>query len=253
VLRSTFLHVPGVSARAEKSLWDQGAQSWAEFLGSPSRWDIAGVQHTSVSRVLKNSETRLEGGDWRYFRKRIPAKEHWRVYPEFADSILFLDIETDGGWSGSSITMIGCYDGCEFRAFVKGKDLDEFPAYLERFSTLVTFFGSGFDIPMLRKLYFTLPFDQLHIDLCPAMRRLGYRGGLKKIERQLGIARDGDTDGLTGRDAITLWNHYRRGDPKALDLLVAYNREDVVNLKTLLKFTYEGLRQDSIGSLAGAR
>jgi uncharacterized protein YprB with RNaseH-like and TPR domain len=144
--------------------------------------------------------------------------------------------------------MIGCYDGSEYRAFIKGKDLDAFPKYLESFGTLVTFFGAGFDIPMLKRLYFTLPFDQMHIDLCPAMRRLGYRGGLKRIERELGIARDGDTDGLTGRDAITLWRHSTRGDTRALDLLVRYNAEDVVNLKTLMRFAYQGLRRETVGT-----
>lgn len=159
---------------------------------------------------------------------------------------MYLDIETDGGWAGSSITMIGCYDGSEYRVFIKGKDLNAFPRYLERFGTIVTFYGAGFDVPMLRRLYFTLPFDQMHIDLCPAMRRLGYRGGLKKIERTLGIARDSDTDGLTGRDAITLWRHYARGDKRALDLLVKYNAEDVVNLKSLMKLAYAGLKQATL-------
>lgn len=246
MLRSTFIHVPGVKAEGERSLWRQGAATWSDIAAEPSKYSIDGVQSASLARVIKNSEKRLDERDYRYFGNRIPQREHWRVFPEWEDRLLYLDIETDGGWAGSSITMIGCYDGSEYRVFIKGKDLDAFPSYLEHFGTLVTFFGAGFDVPMLKRLYFTLPFDQMHIDLCPAMRRLGYRGGLKKIERALGIARDSDTDGLTGRDAITLWKHYARGDKRALDLLVKYNAEDVVNLKTLMNFAYEGLKQATL-------
>jgi hypothetical protein len=85
-------------------------------------------------------------------------------------------------------------------------------------------------------------FDQIHIDLCPALRRLGYRGGLKSIEEQLGIVRRPETQGLGGWDAVRLWHEWRRGRREALDLLVAYNTEDIVNLEALLEFAYPKLR-----------
>ena len=108
---------------------------------------------------------------------------------------------------------------------------------------IVTFFGAGFDIPKLKKAFPEVPFDQIHLDLCYALKRVGYRGGLKKIERQLGIARSGETDGLTGRDAIRLWNEYQSGRDSSLKLLVDYNREDVVNLERLAQIAYDKLQR----------
>jgi uncharacterized protein YprB with RNaseH-like and TPR domain len=109
---------------------------------------------------------------------------------------------------------------------------------------IVTFFGSGFDVPMLQKRFRDVKFDQIHLDLCPTLRRLGFRGGLKSIEKQVGIARVEETQGLTGFDAIKLWNRYLRNrDDSALETLIAYNREDVVNLEFLAELAYKGLKE----------
>jgi hypothetical protein len=57
-------------------------------------------------------------------------------------------------------------------------------------------------------------------------------GGLKAVERQLGISRQ--LKDIDGRQAITLWWNYRLGnDHKSLSLLLQYNKEDVLNLQEL--------------------
>jgi uncharacterized protein len=78
----------------------------------------------------------------------------------------------------------------------------------------------------------------VHIDLRYVLMRLGHRGGLKTIEQRLGIQRPIDLQGMNGYDAVLLWNRYREGDSQALDTLIRYNREDVVNLKTLMELAY---------------
>lgn len=175
--------------------------------------------------------------------------EAWRAWPEFRSSCVYLDIETNGGQSGDSITTIGLYDGNEFQCLVKGQDLANFRDIISKYSMMVTFFGASFDIPMLQKLFRDVTFDQIHLDLCPTLRRLGLRGGLKKIEKQLGISRVEEAEGLSGLDAIRLWHAYsRRGDEKALETLIAYNREDVINLETLAEYAYNQLREATLGA-----
>jgi uncharacterized protein YprB with RNaseH-like and TPR domain len=100
-------------------------------------------------------------------------------------------------------------------------------------TTVVTFNGSSFDLPIIRKrLYANLQRDFEHCDLLYICRRRGLRGGLKRVETLLGIART--TAGISGWDAPRLWNRYETtGDRAALDLLLQYNREDVVNLAVL--------------------
>ena len=84
------------------------------------------------------------------------------------------------------------------RQYVRGINLDRFPGEMADCRLLVTFFGSGFDLPVLRRSFPELPFDVLHIDLCFALKRLGYSGGLKHVETALGITRGQDTAGLSG-------------------------------------------------------
>jgi hypothetical protein len=70
------------------------------------------------------------------------------------------------------------------------------------------------------------------------LRALGFRGGLKKCERTLGIERPGmlDVDGYT---AVLLWHDYARtGNTRALETLLAYNICDAVNLEALMIIAY---------------
>ena len=70
------------------------------------------------------------------------------------------------------------------------------------------------------------------------LRRIGLTGGLKAIEKKLGIQRTDDTVDITGFDAVRLWHEYERGNEESLDLLLEYNREDIVNLETIINKTY---------------
>jgi uncharacterized protein len=70
------------------------------------------------------------------------------------------------------------------------------------------------------------------------LRRLGYRGGLKGCEKQLGIDRN-ELDGVDGFMAVRLWWQYRdQHDQRALETLLSYNIQDVLNLETLLVMAY---------------
>ena len=88
---------------------------------------------------------------------------------------------------------------------------------------------------MLRNFFPDLALPPLHVDLRFLLARLGYRGGLKKIEPRFGIQRPGEVDGMDGYMAVILWERHQRGDRTALELLLQYNREDVVNLEILME------------------
>ena len=77
-----------------------------------------------------------------------------------------------------------------------------------------------------------------HIDLRYILRSVGLTGGLKGCETQAGIDR-GELTGLDGYDAVLLWNDYQRnGNQKALETLLAYNSQDIVNLEILMVLAY---------------
>lgn len=238
-----------MGSKIERQLWMQGCRSWHDFLANPREFSCGSADRDSVLRELSLCVEALAARDHAFFRSRLGLAEAWRAFPAFRDTCVYFDIETDGGRGGNAITTVGMFDGVEYRCLIKGKDLQKLPSVLEGYGMIVTFFGSGFDIPMVQKKFKTMPVDQIHLDLCPTLRRLGLRGGLKAIEKSLGISRGEDTDGLGGMDAIRLWNRYKLlGDEEALETLIAYNREDVVNLEHLAVYAYDRLRAQHCGA-----
>ncbi|HVL38589.1 MAG TPA: ribonuclease H-like domain-containing protein [Fimbriimonadaceae bacterium] len=250
MLPQTFVHVPGIGRTTERSLWSQGCRDWSTYLSSPLSYSIGSACRTVACDELKRSNECLQEGRHQYFQKGLGMAEAWRAFPHFEHSCAYLDIETEGGAGADAVTMIGIYDGSEFTCLIKGENLENFRDLISRFSLIVTFFGAGFDLPMLQKRFPGLQFDQIHIDLCPTLKRIGFKGGLKKIEREAGIQRSPETAGLSGLDAVRLWRQYARfGRTSALETLIAYNREDVVNLQKLARLAYRRLSEESIGSV----
>ncbi|MBI2658744.1 ribonuclease H-like domain-containing protein, partial [Candidatus Woesearchaeota archaeon] len=71
-----------------------------------------------------------------------------------------------------------------------------------------------------------------NFDVRSVTDRLGLKGGLKNIEKSLGIKRSSIVDKFYGGDALTLWRMYRAtGNDYYLNLLVEYNEFDMINLK----------------------
>jgi hypothetical protein len=241
MLTRTFIHLQGVGYATEARLWQEGAQDWERFLQDPEALRLPRPRLRRWAEEISESVTRLDAGDHAYFASRLASRDQWRAWPEFADRAAFLDIETTGASTFDAVTVIGLYDGKEMRQFVRGRNLTDFPAAIRRHSLLVTFFGTGFDLPVLRRAFPHVPFDHLHVDLCFLLKRLGHSGGLKRVEEQLGIQRSAKTRGLSGWDAVRLWNEYRHGSWEALSLLLQYNEEDVVHMQRLLEFGYREL------------
>jgi uncharacterized protein YprB with RNaseH-like and TPR domain len=167
----------------------------------------------------------------------------WRLFEVFKKKSVYADIETSGGYQGvDEITMIGLFDGRNVRTFVNGIDLDEFEIAIARYDIMVTFNGTCFDIPFIRRWFPNISLPPVHIDLRFLLKKLGYAGGLKKIEKDLGIIRDEEIEGMDGYEAVTLWKAYQWGDKAALDTLIQYNTADIVNLKPLMEMGYREMK-----------
>jgi len=235
VLRRTFLHLTGVGPVTEADLWRAGVRDWRELLERPVGLGLSSERRSRLTAELAASERALRDRDAAWFGRRLPEREHWRLYPEFARETAFLDIETTGlsPYEGI-VTVVGVHGADGTRSFVAGEDLEELPAYLQRYRVLVTFNGSRFDVPFLEVAFPQLVVPPVHIDLRFVLYRLGLAGGLKRIEQQLGIGDRAGVEGIHGLDAVRLWQEYRRGNRASLDRLVRYNRADTVNLEPLL-------------------
>lgn len=175
----------------------------------------------------------------------VPEDEHWRLFPELRPWALYLDIETTGLAEEDPITVVGVGglrprvgDGGlrpRAHALVRGRNLTR-PAILRALRgarLLVTFNGTTFDLPRLRRAFPDLPWDLPHVDLAVCGRRVGLHGGLKGVERLLGRTRPPALEGLDGAGAARLWRMHEAGVGGARRLLARYCRADVEGLMEL--------------------
>lgn len=250
MIRSTFQHIPGVGEGTEKRLWSAGCTDWDHILGCG--YGLSPEKHRRVKAGILESKCRLEAMDHRYFRDLLGTGLSWRAYDFFRDHACFLDIETTGLAPGRSHVTVVCVHAPGLtKSYVAGVNLEELGRDLRSFNYVVTFNGARFDLPFL-SADMGLSFDQIHLDLVYPLRKLGLRGGLKNIERHLGVARY--TEGVNGFDAVRLWHAFRHDKQievagrrvkgkDALDLLVEYNREDTVNMEALTEYAVAELKK----------
>ncbi len=238
MIKRTFVHLPGVGLRTEAQFWRQGLTTWEDFLSVGRVSGLGLARLDCFKSLLQESLRHLHRPE--YFAPRLPSGEHWRLFHHFRSRTAYLDIETTGaGWPEQTVTVVGLYDGHTMRQFVLGQNLRDFPEALAEVEVLVTFNGAQFDLPVLRAYFAGLPSPLLHLDLRFILARLGYRGGLKRIEPLFGITRAPEVAGFNGFDAVLLWERYQRGDLTALELLLKYNQEDVLNLEVLMEQAFE--------------
>lgn len=248
MLKKTFLHLPKVGPATELHIWRQGLLTWEDFLQARSLPGLNQARLAALQRHLKHSLEHLDQPG--YFGSRLPAFERWRLFEHYRARTAYLDIETTGAnWPNLSVTVIGLYDGRSFHQFVLGENILDFLDIIDEFQVIVTFNGSQFDLPVLSAFFGGRPFRQTHIDLRFVLARLGFKGGLKKIEPQFGLERPPDLAGLDGYDAVLLWERAQRGQRLARDLLLRYNREDVINLESLMEQAYQLACQRTLAAL----
>jgi len=237
MLKNTFCHTPGIGPRLESRLWSRGFLSWGAVIEKCPR-GLPPSMRSSLLAHLQRSIDELEGENASFFEGCLPANEQWRMFSDFRRHAAYLDIETTGlRPEFSTITTIALYDGRRVRTYVYGRNLTDFVDDVRKYKLLITYNGKCFDIPFIER-FFGIKIKAAHIDLRYVLRSLGYMGGLKGCEKKLGIDR-GDLDGVDGYFAVLLWDDFiESGNERALETLIAYNVEDVVNLETLMVMAY---------------
>lgn len=241
LLRRTFLHLPGVGPRRELALWRAGVTDWEEFLVRGEALLPAKLREPGRAMVARSLAALAEPSGLASLAGLIPPAEHWRFYPR-CQRVVALDIETGGEpeeWGG--VTVVGLYDGREVTQYVADRNMWLINDAMKGYDVVVTFAGTGFDLPVLRQVFPGMHLPPVHIDLRWVLKRLGFTGGLKRIERTLGVRRPEEVEGLGGVEAVWLWRRHLAGETGALDKLLLYNAQDVINLLPLLRWAVAGL------------
>ena len=232
MLQNTFIHIPGVGPKTEQGFWAAGVNDWATFFnGVPLK--LPPAKRARIAEELHESKRQLASHNANFFANRLPAGQHWRLFDEFRNQTAYLDIETTGLEADCTISTIAVYDGSTMATYVNGKNLDDFASDISRYKLLVTYNGKCFDVPVIERVL-GCRMDQAHIDLRYVLAALGFKGGLKRCEVQLGMDR-GDLEDIDGLFAVVLWKAYLRNrDERALETLLAYNLQDAINLEALM-------------------
>ena len=245
MIESSFCFLERVGRRTEQRLWGQGLLTWCDFLSRPSIDQIGSARKALYDRQLCTAMEQYAHDNARYFGVVLSSREHWRLYEWLRPRAVYLDIETD---SYGQITVVGLYGQGRMTSFVRGESLNpcRLAEALRQYDLLVTFCGTTFDLPMLLSQFPALPLDQPHLDLCLLGRRLGYRGGLKAIERQFCLSRAQELEGMNGDDAVRCWNRWRHArDETARARLLEYNQADCINLEPLAERFYRLMAQST--------
>lgn len=252
MLTASFSFAKGMTEDLERSLWARGVLDWDIAKAHPEEVaeGVGGSRASKLAEAVGEAQKALAGRDRNWFKSSFTPHEAWRLWRGYCASerIALVDIETTGLTPGyDQITVIGLVDRNRQRVFVAGKPmpgdepLERFPAALKDYDLIVTFNGENFDLPFIERHFKEagLRIDQPHLDLLILARALGISGGLKDIEKQVGISRGGDIAGMRGSEAITLWGAWKNGDTAAYKKITTYCKADCANLWDLAEVLYE--------------
>ncbi|RLF72819.1 MAG: exonuclease [Thermoplasmata archaeon] len=249
MLLQTFLHLPGVGEIRERRIWMEGVESWDDYLASPPPRGVGERLKKRHDRMLIELKGALGRGQWHRFSTLLPHSHRWRLFDPLGERAAYLDIESDGLGPGAVITVVGIYTKGRYIPLVRGYNLTRgnIEEALKDSSMLVTFNGTSFDLPMIEKHYPGVLPPLPHLDLMHTARKTGLKGGLKAVERALGIEREVEVAEVNGEVAVRLWRLWERERSRgALKLLLKYNKEDVKNLEPLARRLYEALKAKTL-------
>jgi len=236
-IQETFILCKGIGPKADADIRQAGICNWQMALDCPDRIPLSPKKVDALVRELESLMADLTERRWERLVERLPTREHWRVLVDRNKDCSFFDIETDGlSMYEGAPTVICCLHRGEMHTFIRGDNLEDFPELLLKIDQLVSFNGSSFDVPYIQN-YFNIPtLPCAHIDLRWICHHKGFKGGLKSIERELGLLRDDDLHGVDGLEAVWLWERYERyRDISALKRLVKYCQADVLGLEMLAR------------------
>ena len=158
------------------------------------------------------------------------------LYRKYKYSAVALDIETesyDGSIAVLSVSRLHGTGVTETIQLTKGQDLSEraIADTLKAAKLLITFNGLNFDLPKLTSEYpESFSEDIPVLDLYILAQAIGFKGGLKVLEKVLNVPRSTDASDATGH-THKLWKQFiSENDQQALQSLLDYAAADASNL-----------------------
>ena len=154
MLEYTFQHLTGYGDVKENELRKRKIYSWSD-------WEKAAFQQLNFdfydhSTLLSESREKLYNKDAEFFTSRLPNHLRFLIPHSFPEDTLFLDIETTGlSLYYDRITLIGWSRLEKYKVLIPGvtDNEEEFLQELKNAKSVITFNGSMFDLPFIKKFY----------------------------------------------------------------------------------------------------
>jgi uncharacterized protein YprB with RNaseH-like and TPR domain len=232
LIRQAFQHLPGIGPERLKRIQELGIADWTDLVQRSEELPLGARGRRQLAEAVEACERALDEADLAHLVRVLAPRDHWRILATYFDRAAYFDIETSGMHQDSFVTLIACYSGGTLHPFVRHENLDRFLDLLEGLELLVSFNGASFDVPKVLREFHIPELACPHIDLRWICAHSQRRGGLKAIERELGLRRPPDLDGVSGEDAVWLWQlwdeHLNRD---ARDRLIRYCCADTLSLE----------------------
>lgn len=216
---------------------------------NPGELPFKGAVLAAFTECLEASAYAYEAKDIGYFTENFPKSEHWRILLAYYQEATYFDIETTGIVGvDHHATVITAYRNNRMYTYVIGENLDDFLDLVDDSTLLVAFNGNAFDIPFLERTFSIPSLDCPHVDLRWVCYHAGYTGGLKMIEKKLGIKRPSEVTDVTGNEAILLYYDWQQGDQAAKEKLIKYCSIDTLSTYLVTEYilrTYGLTREPS--------
>lgn len=234
MINRSFLHFTGIGRKNLERLHSCGLTDWNRVLDNTNLLPFSEKMKIKLLSEISISVKHYENKNLNFFSEKLHPTERWTILAEYFEQASYFDIETNGEPYGDNITLIVCYHKGRLYKFLNGENLESFLDLLDDITILVSFNGTSFDIPMVQN-YFHIPkIPCAHVDLRWLAYHVGFKGGLKEIEKSIGIQRPANLVGINGMDAILLWMEWKNNrNQEALNILIHYCSADVISLQLL--------------------
>jgi uncharacterized protein YprB with RNaseH-like and TPR domain len=171
MLQNTFIHIQSIGAITEQSLWESGLSNWDAFTDDISIL-LSGKRKYLLQKGIEESRQHLYQNNPVYFSKLFPSNQSWRLFPDFRDSTVYLDIETTGlNRYFNDITTIALYNGEFIQTYAQGQNLEDFIEDIQIYKVIVSYNGKSFDILSLSTISIsgsTMPIS-IYVTSCTAL------------------------------------------------------------------------------------
>lgn len=224
-----FEHCPGIGPGRVRSLHQAGFHTWGDCIHRQHDLPLKGNLKQHFIEFLHQSQDHLNNDDLVWLITHFPQRHHWRILKRYFHKAVFFDIETTGLSSYDNIvTVAAALENNKLEIFTEGYNLADFLEYIDSRELVVSFNGKCFDIPFLERVFHIPGFTVPHIDLRWVAWHAGFKGGLKVIEREMGIIRPGHLLDVDGFEALNLYWQWHAGDEDSGYQLVQYCAADVI-------------------------